>query len=213
MTGLLYKEFYTLKRYLKQYITILIMFTLISVYMKSVIYLQSMLSMSLGMLTFTGITYDKMYGWDKLALTMPVSRSGIVLSKYIMSALVSASALIVSSVIGIVIKQFVPVEEGMSDILMVAVVLFGALLLIYAVILPIIYKFGVEKARIMMFGVIAIPIVFITIIVRYIPVPTGFIEFINSHVVLTGLIYLLICILIDVISYFISVHIYNQKEF
>ena len=169
--------------------------------------------MSLGMLTFTGITYDKMYGWDKLALTMPVSRSGIVLSKYIMSALVSASALIVSSVIGIVIKQFVPVEEGMSDILMVAVVLFGALLLIYAVILPIIYKFGVEKARIMMFGVIAIPIVFITIIVRYIPVPTGFIEFINSHVVLTGLIYLLICILIDVISYFISVHIYNQKEF
>ena len=212
MTGLLYKEFYTLKRYLKQYSTILIMFALISVYMKSVIYLQSMLSMSLGMLTFTGITYDKMYGWDKLALTMPVSRSGIVLSKYIMSALVSASALIVSSVIGIVIKQFVPVEEGMSDILMVAV-LFGALLLIYAVILPIIYKFGVEKARIMMFGVIAIPIVFITIIVRYIPVPTGFIEFINSHVVLTGLIYLLICILIDVISYYISVHIYNQKEF
>ena len=213
MTGLLYKEFYTLKRYLKQYSTILIMFTLISVYMKSVIYLQSMLSMSLGMLTFTGITYDKMYGWDKLALTMPVSRSGIVLSKYIMSALVSATALIVSSVIGIVIKQFVPVEEGIEDILMVAVVLFGALLLIYAVILPIIYKFGVEKARIMMFGIIAIPIVLITILVRYIPEPTQFIEFINSHVVLTGLIYLVICILIDVISYFISVHIYNQKEF
>lgn len=213
MTGLLYKEFYTLKRCLKQYSTILIMFALISVYMKSVVYLQSMLTMSLGMLTFTGITYDKMYGWDKLALTMPVSRSGIVLSKYIMSALVSATALIVSSVIGIVIKQFVPVEEGIADILMVAVVLFGALLLIYAVILPIIYKFGVEKARIMMFGIIAIPIVLITILVRYIPEPTQFIEFINSHVVLTGLIYLVICILIDVISYFISVHIYNQKEF
>ena len=135
------------------------------------------------------------------------------MSKYIMSALVSATALIVSSVIGIVIKQFVPVEEGIADILMVAVLLFGALLLIYAVILPIIYKFGVEKARIMMFGIIAIPIVLITILVRYIPEPTQFIEFINSHVVLTGLIYLVICILIDVISYFISVHIYNQKEF
>ena len=65
----------------------------------------------------------------------------------------------------------------------------------------------------MMFGIIAIPIVLITILVRYIPEPTQLIEFINSHVVLTGLIYLIICIAIDIISYFISVHIYNQKEF
>ena len=65
----------------------------------------------------------------------------------------------------------------------------------------------------MMFGIIAIPIVLITILVRHIPEPTQLIEFINSHVVLTGLIYLIICIAIDIISYFISVHIYNQKEF
>ena len=74
MSGLLFKEFYTLKRYIVSYGAVLVMFAFISVYMKSAAYLQAMLATSLGMLTFTGMTYDKMYGWDKMVLTMPVCR-------------------------------------------------------------------------------------------------------------------------------------------
>ena len=83
MSGLLVKEFSVLKRYGRQYVILFIFFAAFSFYLKSPTYMQSMLTMVLAMLTFTGMTYDHMAGWDKYVLTMPVDRKTVVLSKYI----------------------------------------------------------------------------------------------------------------------------------
>lgn len=83
MSGLLVKEYYTLRRYFKQYILLYIFFGVISIYMESLIYFQAMVTMSMSMLIFTGMSYDAMAGWDKFVMTMPVSRKEVVLSKYV----------------------------------------------------------------------------------------------------------------------------------
>ena len=80
MGGLLAKEYYTLRRYFKQYIILFIFFGVLSIYiMESVIYFQAMVTMSMSMLVFTGMSFDMAAGWDKFVLTMPVSRKDVVL--------------------------------------------------------------------------------------------------------------------------------------
>ena len=63
MSGLLVKEYYTLRRYLKQYILLFIFFGVLSVYLDSAIYFQAMVTMSMCMLVFTGMSYDSTAGW------------------------------------------------------------------------------------------------------------------------------------------------------
>lgn len=212
MTGLLSKEFYTLKRYALSYGAALVMFLMLSIMMGSAMYLQSMLTMSLGMLTLTGMTYDKMYGWDKLVLTMPVKRSQIVLSKYIANIIMGIVALTLSTGIGVVVVHFFKMEEESSEILLItAVLLLAVLLLVYAIILPLIYKMGVERARIFMVMVVMVPVLFISLIVDYIP--ESWILFIGEHVVLSGSLFVGAAVLCYVVSYFVSVKIYKAKEF
>ena len=120
MIGLLYKEFYTLRRYMTSYASALVMFIVLSFIMKSAVYLQSMLAMSLGMLTLTGMTYDKMYGWDKMVLTMPLKRSQIVLSKYIANAVMGIVAMVVSTGLGIILLSIIPMEEDSAGMMVKA---------------------------------------------------------------------------------------------
>ncbi|MEE1242517.1 MAG: ABC-2 transporter permease [Frisingicoccus sp.] len=211
MSGLLFKEFYTLKRYIVSYGAVLVMFVFISVYMKSAAYLQAMLAMSLGMLTFTGMTYDKMYGWDKMVLTMPVSRGTVVRSKYITSVLVAGASLAVSTLIGIVMMQFVPMEDGLAEMGVTAMVLFGVLMFAYAIILPLIYKFGVEKARIFMVAAIMVPIIILVSVAKYIP--AQIVQYLDEHFLFSSIIFIAAAFICYVISYFISVRIYSQKEY
>ncbi|MBQ2288127.1 MAG: ABC-2 transporter permease [Lachnospiraceae bacterium] len=212
MIGLLYKEFYTLRRYITSYATALVMFIVLSVLMKSAVYLQSMLAMSLGMLTLTGMSYDKMYGWDKMVLTMPLKRSQIVLSKYIANAVMGIVSMVISSGLGIVLLSIIPMEEDSLGIMVITgVLLFAVLLIIYAVILPLMYKFGVERTRIYMAGVVVLILVGLTTVMEY--VPDTFFGYLEDHVVMSGAAFVSFACVCYILSYFISVGIYQKKEF
>ena len=158
MNGLLLKEYHTLKRYIMSYGFAFLLFLVLSIYMRSAVYLQSMLTMSLGMLAFTGMTYDKMYGWEKLVLTMPVKRSSVVASKYIASVIMAVIALVISTGIGMMMTQIIPsVEESLEEMAVLGIILFGVIMFVYAIVLPLIYKLGVERARVYMVAVVMIP--------------------------------------------------------
>lgn len=212
MNGLLLKEFFTLKRYILSYVTVLVMFLFISIYMGSISYFQSMTSMSLGMLTLTGMTYDKMFGWDKMVLTLPYKRNKIVLSKYICCVMVSALSLIFSTVVGMTVSMFVPIsEETITDVILMAIILFGLLVLAYAIILPLVYKLGVEKARYFMILSIMVPVFVFLSIYEYVPETLKI--FIETHFAITGIMFLGLVAICYIISYRISVAIYKSKEF
>lgn len=212
MNGLLLKEFFTLKRYILSYVTVLVMFLFISIYMGSISYFQSMTSMSLGMLTLTGMTYDKMYGWDKMVLTLPYKRNKIVLSKYICCVMVSALSLIFSTVVGMTVSMFVPIsEETITDVILMAIILFGLLVLAYAIILPLVYKLGVEKARYFMILSIMVPVFVFLSIYEYVPETLKI--FIETHFAIFGIMFLGLVAICCIISYRISVAIYKSKEF
>ena len=212
MIGLLYKEFYTLRRYMTSYASALVMFIVLSFIMKSAVYLQSMLAMSLGMLTLTGMTYDKMYGWDKMVLTMPLKRSQIVLSKYIANAAMGIAAMVISTGLGIILLSIIPMEEDSAGMMVITgILLFAVLLIIYSVILPLMYKFGVERTRIYMAGVVALMLVGLTTVMEY--VPDTIFEYLEDHAVMCGAGFVGFACVCYILSYFISVGIYQKKEF
>lgn len=213
MSGLLVKEFSVLKRYGRQYVILFIFFAAFSFYLKSPTYMQSMLTMVLAMLTFTGMTYDHMAGWDKYVLTMPVERKTVVLSKYITTLLWAVIALVIGGVSGVVLSQVPAVKgEGLPEILAVSAALFCMALFIYGIMLPLIFKFGVERARSFMFIVILIPVAAVIGLSKIIPEQMIH-SFLNNYALFLIIGIAVFCIALYMISYVISVKIYAKKEF
>ena len=212
MVGLLYKEFYTLKRYLRSYSVVFFVFLLESISMKSPMYLQSMLSMCLGMLVLTGMSYDKSYGWDRMVQTLPVKRESIVLSKYVSSVILNIFSLVVSTIVGIIISMFIPMgADVLSELCFMAVMLLSILMLAYALIFPIIYKVGVERARIVMAAVFIIPVLLVMNLFE--DVSPDLLLWIEEHFVISGILFIAFSLICYIVSYFISVKIYKNKEF
>ena len=212
MSGLLVKEFYTLRRYLKQYVILFIFFAVLSVYMDSAIYFQAMATMSMCMLVFTGMSYDAAAEWDKYVLTMPISRRDVVRSKYIECIICGISAIILGVLFSIIIDNIHPmVEIGFMLTAIMAAVLLCLILVFYSILLPLIYKLGVEKARILMVAVIMVPIFLILGTAEYLPETV--LSFIEQHANLFAAVGVAVCILMYIISYCISVGIFSKKEF
>lgn len=212
MSGLLVKEYYTLRRYLKQYILLFIFFGVLSVYLDSAIYFQAMVTMSMCMLVFTGMSYDSTAGWDKYVMTMPVSRKDVVLSKYVSCVIYAASAIVVSTVFSIIINRIHPMEDGGLMLMStVAATLLCLIFIIYSILLPMIFKLGVEKTRILMIAVIMIPVFAILGTAEY--MPESVLDFIEQHAAIFGAAGVIMSVLIYSISYFISMSIFSKKEF
>lgn len=212
MSGLLVKEYYTLRRYLKQYILLFIFFGVLSVYLDSAIYFQAMVTMSMCMLVFTGMSYDSTAGWDKYVMTMPVSRKDVVLSKYVSCVIYAASAIVVSTVFSIIINRIHPMEDGgLMLMTTVAATLLCLIFIIYSILLPMIFKLGVEKTRILMIAVIMIPVFAILGTAEY--MPESVLDFIEQHAAIFGAAGVIMSVLIYSISYFISMSNFSKKEF
>lgn len=212
MSGLLVKEYYILRRYMKQYVILFIFFGVLSVYQDSAVYFQAMVTMSMCMLVFTGMSYDATAGWDKFVMTMPVSRKDVVRSKYISCVTYAVGAVVLGTLFSIVIGAIHPM--GDSDPILTVIMAATLLCLtfvIYSILIPLIYKLGVEKARILMVAVIMIPIFAILGGSEYLPETA--LDFIEQHTNLIAAVGVVLCILMYIISYYISVGIFSKKEF
>ncbi|MGN9163766.1 ABC-2 transporter permease [Tissierellaceae bacterium HCP3S3_D8] len=156
MKGLIIKDILNLKRNLKITLLMFIIFSSISYSSGDPSYSIGMISFIFTTMSITSMAYDELVKWDNYALTMPISRKNIVLSKYILSIIFSASSIVISTIISYI---FILPKSGMkgSELLLVSYTLFMLSMLFVSIILPLIYKFGVEKSRILMVGVMAVP--------------------------------------------------------
>ena len=95
--------------------------------------------------------YDEAAGFDKFALTLPVNREDLVRVKYVMLLILLLIGLVVGISGNLIISCFIggeqePFAEQFSSILAVAVMF----LLVYATMLPVVFKIGVERARMLL---------------------------------------------------------------
>ena len=111
--------------------------------------LSAMIAMLGVLLPITALGYDEKAQWDRYALTMPISRSMLVWSKYLLSLLIAlCGALLLLALL--LLQPAWDMQEGLS----VAWSMLGVNLLLSAVIYPVYFKLGAEKGRYAMMAIL-----------------------------------------------------------
>lgn len=206
MKGILYKDLLVLKKQGFIIIGCLALYAVIALMGESSSSIFSFAVVFLGaMLPITAMGYDEQAKWDKYALSMPVSRNGMVLSKYLLSLIVFTAASVLNLIVMLV--QNKGSLAGDDLLASLSVLSFGVLYV--SVILPLLFRFGVEKGRLMTLLVIFVPVGIVMLLqMAGVPLPSSEVEVLSllkiaPVVALAGLI----------LSVLISMAIYQKKEF
>ncbi|HBF6356371.1 TPA: ABC-2 transporter permease [Clostridioides difficile] len=211
MKGLILKDLLNLKGNVKFILLFIIMFGFMSSLgdgnVNNFIGVIIVLCTTMIVSTFS---YDDLNKWDSYVLTMPINRNDIVLSKYLTMLIFSFTGVLVSLIVSVTIGYF------KNTLILNETLLINALILSISVcfgslILPLIYKFGTERARLLIILCFLVPTLALLVfksILENISSP------ISIEIILNTLVYSLpfVAILLFVISYFISSKIYSKKE-
>lgn len=147
MKGLILKDLYTIKGYFKQYILVLGIMIVWSVFMKTSSFLSMYAILLGGMLVLTTMSTDEMVHFDRYALTMPVSIKTIIKAKYAILLLFIGLGIFLGALFEW-IGRTLPILEGNKGWEWQSLVLIATVFLItYDITFPILFKLGIEKAR------------------------------------------------------------------
>lgn len=152
MKGLIIKDFYSLLKQFKILLALLILYIVIAMTSEDTNFFGGVVSILMVMQTISTLSYDERSKWDRYALTMPISRSDLVFSKYILSAILSGVAFIINFVF-----QMMAGSGDPSEALLVSAAMTGIGLFFLCLILPVLFKFGVEKGRYIMMLIFFVP--------------------------------------------------------
>lgn len=216
MKGLLIKDILNMKNYMKQLVLVLIFFIAYGIFLKNGTFVGTMITLMLSMQVITTMSYDEYAKWDKYALTMNINRKDIIISKYIFFTISIIIGIVVGITTSIAINQIAKLDTGMNEIIVTSIVVPCVFAILFSIIIPVVFKTGVEKGRIVMMLILFIPAILVGAIVKIsekanitMQSPSN-LEILMKFGVL-GLV--LLTILAVFISYKISLSIYNKKEF
>ncbi len=156
MKGLIIKDLLNLKKYIITLIPVILLFTFMAYQSGDPNFLVGVVVMLFTMMSVTSISYDDLARWDGYALAMPISRKTIILSKYLLAIILSATGVIVSTAIAYILRLYTGGFNTL-DLMLQFYSVFAVSILFVSIILPLIYIFGVEKTRLLMMAVVAIP--------------------------------------------------------
>lgn len=148
MKALVMKDAYVLWKQLRIYVLVLAVMSLVGGAFNNIFVV-----VWCSMLPYTAIAYDERSRWGRMAAMMPYTRRDIVLSKYVLGWICMAGA----AALGIAVQTAAALvgREGPDLVLLLTSLLGGVAAL--DITLPMIFRFGVEKGRlvfmIVIFGV------------------------------------------------------------
>lgn len=210
MSGLLTKEFFYIK---KQWKTLLPSVAIIIVLFVTtntgkspetgVSMVAFFLTMMAVILTVNTMAFDETAKWDGYVKSLPVSTYQIVGAKYLFSVILSLAGVALGVLFELAIVQ------GRADMLEFAMICAGAgavPLILCSILLPLFYKFGLQKARIAMMVVFVLPMLSLPLLKN-----TGF-SMTDAQLMLLLKLSPVIVLVIVFASFFLSCKIYRNKE-
>ena len=157
MSGLLLKDILNMKKQGKIYLVIVALWVALGVFQGTMAYLTNMMPLLAIMLVINAMAYDEAAHWDRYALTMPVSRRDMVLSKYLLIVLSLLATMALATALAM----------SMGTPFIEALLASGAVCCIalcyMALILPVMFWLGVQKARVTMLVIIILPVALVSL--------------------------------------------------
>lgn len=201
MNGLLLKDWKTLLKQMKVMLTIMALFACVPG-----TYMSAFALFYAAMMPITALAYDERAKWDELAAMMPYTAKAIVGSKYALGLTLMAPVLALSVLFRLIVHSTPIVSEDTMALLITACLS----LILMAINLPFMFRFGVEKGRLIY---ILLTCVFIVAGATYADKLTNTINGIGTAMVTTvPLLLLAVTAIALFVSCCISVHVYRAKR-
>ena len=209
MTALILKDIATLKKTLLLSITLYIALVVYGVYENEIFMIPLICTMIPLILTAIAFGYDTKSKFEQFAFSMPIKKSSFVLSK-LFFAFVFGLFGSVCLFLQLVIKS----EMAIDNIIFISLITLVASILISAIQLPFILKYGAEKGRLIMVLTYFIVFALSSLLKAKSDLLTNVVEFFlnNSRVMIfLGIVFVSIVIIGMAIK--ISILIMEKKEY
>ena len=202
MLGLILKDIKNVRGQMIYYLVVLVVFTVVAIVSDNIYYYVGAIVFFLVALPVSAMAYDEKDNWDKFALASGMSRKQLVVARYLFSLLFYVPLWAISFI-------FLAVPGDLSAMETLAIIFFygGMGFFTADVLLPLVFKMGVEKAR----------ITFIVMIVLVVAIGAGLAFLFNLE---TGnaILYLAVAVFVSGAACFpvsmkISEKIYKRKDF
>ncbi len=165
MTGLIWKDFLVMRKALKSYLSIMVLYAVMA-YLNIFNYsfIITFIQVILMVLPISAFAYDEQAKWDRYAMSLPIGRSAVVMARYlfVLELAFVTFALGLAGTALLVISQ----AEDATEMLLTLIVSSTIGLLMPAILLPLSYKLGAERARPFLYAIIFIPVIAIVLLVR-----------------------------------------------
>lgn len=212
MTGLLKKDFRLLAKYGKVVLLMMGVFLLASIYSKDITFSAGVIVIMGLMMTVNTISYDDMAHFTEYSVTLPISRARQVVEKYILSICILAIGVGVVAVLNLIFRILWPEHTDMMENVSAMLLCMSLGLVMLSLMIPLVYKFGAEKARIIIILIGMSPALLLPLAMggsetaAAVSISDEALFFLFSCSPLVGL----ACM---AVSCFISVRIFQKKEF
>lgn len=146
MKALIYKDLLAVWKYCRMYLFMCAAFLISSVFVEAYSFLQMYPLILMGMLVNTLIAYDEHDKWERLVLTMPVSRKQYVTAKYLMGLTLQGTVLLLTAgahALQLVLAGKFVWEAFQMDLVILLVIASAA----PSLMLPFVFRNGSEKGR------------------------------------------------------------------
>ena len=155
MTGLILKDFLILRKTLRTYVLVFVIYmglALTGVWAPE--FVGGMMMVLTAVLPMNIFAYDKQAKWDTYALAMPVGRTKTVAARYICVLLLCLFSFALIAALGLVMNALGRFENiDACETYMVCCAVCGLIgMLVAAFMVPLMYKFGPERARLFLYG-------------------------------------------------------------
>ena len=207
MIGLMYKDLLLLKNNMKiMWIFIVLYIVLSFIGVMDIAFVLPFIVVFSFISTFS---WDEFNKWDAYAVTLPNGRKNIVKAKYLLTLIIVIACLFLTILLSCLITYTQGKPINIWQIIQPILISNFILLIMPALMYPLIYKFGIEKARISFAIVFILFILGIFLIIKLIP--AEMLSVVNTKV-MVPIICMLVISAFYFISYLIAKKIFLNKE-
>lgn len=214
MSGLILQDLFAMKKVIKTYVGILLFYIILGVMNNQVSQFSAFFVFFSIFLSVSAFSYREKNKWDMNAAIMPIARNEMVKATYFMSygfLLVAVVCVLGLNVVDMIGKNMTS-DERMQIFGVTGGIVFSGIGYV-AIMLPILFKFGVEKGRLFVTACFMIPFVVVMFVTKSGMDLERIERFIAQRADLLPVVLGTVAVLVSVLSYYISVKIYDKKEF
>ena len=216
MKGLILKDIYSIRITQKTYVLLFLFLCVFGYLMKSPGYVGTMCIVVFATVVLSLFNADQYYHWDTYAAALPLGKRIIVRARYMLIIVMTLGLAVFTAIMTGATAALLGMsvsEQVISSVSMCMIIpIFSG------IIIPVIYKLGVEKGRVIFMMLFLIPFLVLTLLKDLIRGTAVEKLLVNLHqnpngqVIIAGIL-LAVSILVLAVSYMISIRIYSNKEF